>query len=148
MKWMAERCIRWCWVMFGRKFHIRNIIPNYFGNTVNELVISWFLDFALSLKCSWLVLWIIFESEWWFGASRIRLTATSVVNHLDITSLYLIQWSILIYKFIANCIWAQKAWFAVMSEYINFHTTISLTNYTFLEVIPQFRLLWTTGIEF
>ena len=50
MKWMAERCIRWCWVMFGRKFYFRNIIPNDFGNTVKELVISWFFGFRSFVK--------------------------------------------------------------------------------------------------
>jgi hypothetical protein len=38
----------------------------------------------------------------------VRLTATFVVNHLDITRLYLIQRSMLIYRFIANFICAQK----------------------------------------
>jgi hypothetical protein len=38
--------------------------------------------------------------------ASVRLVATSVVNHLDITSWYLIQRSILIYKFIAKFILA------------------------------------------
>jgi hypothetical protein len=36
--------------MFGRKFHFRNIIPNDFGNTVKELVISWFFGFRSFFK--------------------------------------------------------------------------------------------------
>ena len=47
---MADRCIRWCWVMLGRKFYFRNIIPNDFGNTVKELVISWFFGFRSFFK--------------------------------------------------------------------------------------------------
>jgi hypothetical protein len=34
--------------MLGRKFYFRNIIPNDFGNTVKELVISWFFGFRSS----------------------------------------------------------------------------------------------------
>ena len=36
--------------MFGRKFYFRNIIPNDFGNTLKELVISWFFGFRSFFK--------------------------------------------------------------------------------------------------
>jgi len=161
MKWMAERCIRWCLVMFGRKLHFRNIIPNDFGNTVKKLVISWFFGFRPFFKMFlvdlmsyiWVrvMIWSVQNTtnsfiglyflksfiffvrfivtkdtnipingtRLWAGSNStvligahcttfsadidgngmlvsVRLTATSVVNQLDITSLYLIQRSILI----------------------------------------------------